>query len=88
MTMNPSDGHPPASLGVNYESAVIGVGLPSPTSERVLIYDYQLVCDIVSSLYDLSGKDACEYVRVHFLERYLGISSPVFCLRSGNAECS
>lgn len=78
--------HPPATLGRDFDSAIIGEALPTPTSETVIVYDYNILCSLLAKKLNCSREDAEEYARVHYLERYLGIACPVFCVPSPHPE--
>ena len=73
--------HPPATLGEEFDSACMGYGLPTPTSEAVLIYNFHAVVDIIMQYHPEWTRDQAErYVRENFVEKYLGVASPILCL--------
>lgn len=85
--------HPPATLGEEFDSACMGYGLPTPTSEAVLIYNFHAVVDLIMQWHPNWTKDQAErYVKENFVEKYLGVASPILCLPEdeylGSAKCS
>lgn len=80
--MNPkSDVSAPVLELDEFGGALIGHAMPTPTSGRVAVYDYDAMVALVIARTGCSRNEAEWHIHSRYLERYLGTASPIFCKR-------
>lgn len=69
-----------------FAPALIGYAIPTATSERLAVYDYDRMVSLITERTGCTDEEAKAVIRIRYQEKYLGTASPVFCKRNGGSR--